>query len=140
MARPKKCRWVKAEPGATFFKPQGIPLRALEHTVITVDEMEAIRLADYLGLSQEEVARQMQVSRPTVTRMLARAHRAVADALAHGKGIRIEGGDYQLVGRTLECSSCGHRQAAAAEGSAPPACSKCRSQNSGQLFLDKNHR
>ena len=59
MARPKKCRWVKMEPGATFFKPQGVPLAGLEQAVITVDEMEAMRLSDYLGLSQEEVAKQM---------------------------------------------------------------------------------
>jgi predicted DNA-binding protein (UPF0251 family) len=111
----------------------------LEHTVITVDEMEAMRLADFLGLSQEEVARQMQVSRPTVTRMLARAHRAVADALAHGKGIHIEGGDYRLVGQFLECRCCGHREAPAAGGPSPRECSKCQSQNSGQLFQDGKH-
>ncbi len=141
MARPKKCRWVKMEPGATFFKPQGVPLGGLEQVVITIDEMEAMRLSDYLGLSQEEVAKQMQVSRPTVTRMLARAHRTVADALAHGKAIRIEGGDYRLVGQFLECRFCGHREAAlTAEGAAPQACSKCHSQNFGQLFLDKTHK
>lgn len=138
MARPKKCRWVQAEPGATFFKPQGIPLRLLEHTVITVDEMEAMRLADFLGLSQEEVARQMQVSRPTVTRMLARAHRAVADALAHGKGIHIEGGDYRLLGQISECRCCGHREALAAEGPVPQACSRCQSLNTGRFILDKD--
>ncbi len=56
MGRPKKCRWVETKPGVTFFKPRGIPLRALEQTTITVDELEAIRLADYLELTQEEVA------------------------------------------------------------------------------------
>lgn len=92
MGRPRKCRWVEVEPWVTFFKPQGIPLRGLEHTVITVDELEALRLADYLELTQEEVAQKMQVSRPTVTRMLARARKVVADALVHGKAIRIQGG------------------------------------------------
>jgi predicted DNA-binding protein (UPF0251 family) len=97
-------------PGITFFKPQGIPLRALEQAVITVDELEALRLADLEGLSQEEVAQQMQVSRPTVTRMLARAHGMVADALVHGKAIRIEGGHYTL-GKSFRCPVCGHRLA-----------------------------
>lgn len=137
MARPKKCRWVKMEPGVTFFKPQGIPLRSLEHTVITIDEMEAIRLSDFLGLNQEEVAKQMQVSRPTVTRMLARAHKAVADALAHGKAIRIEGGDYRLVGQSKVCRFCGHREAIPdKEGGDPETCSKCEGQNSGQPSAD----
>ena len=141
MARPKKCRWVKMEPGVTFFKPQGIPLRSLEHTVITIDEMEAMRLSDFLGLNQEEVAKQMQVSRPTVTRMLARAHKAVADALAHGKAIRIEGGDYRLAGQFLECRFCGHRQAAPTkDGGAPQTCSKCHSQDLDEESADPTCR
>ena len=118
MGRPKKCRWVETEPGVTFFKPRGIPLRALEQTTITVDELEAIRLADYLELTQEEVAQKMQVSRPTVTRMLARAHRAVAEALVHGKAICIEGGDYRL---GQQCGTCG-QWAAVAEGELCPEC------------------
>jgi ribosomal protein S27AE len=72
-----------------------------------VDELEAIRLADYLGLSHEEAARHLKVSRPTVTRMLARAHQAIADALVHGKAIRIEGGDYTLRGEESHCPNCG---------------------------------
>jgi predicted DNA-binding protein (UPF0251 family) len=104
MGRPKKCRWVETEPGVTFFKPRGIPLRSLQQMVITVDELEAMRLADYLELTQEEVAQRMQVSRPTVTRMLSRAHRAVAEALVHGKAICIQGGDYR-VGQ--HCQFCG---------------------------------
>ena len=134
MARPKKCRWVTMEPGVTFFKPQGIPLRSVEHTVITIDEMEAMRLSDYLGLSQEEVAKTMQVSRPTVTRILARAHRAVADALAHGKAIRIEGGDYHLVGQFLQCRSCGHRESVPVGEDAPESCSKCQSRDIDPYF------
>jgi len=118
MGRPKKCRWVETEPGVTFFKPRGIPLRALEQKTITVDELEAMRLADYLELTQEEVAQKMQVSRPTVTRMLARAHRAVAEALVHGKAICIEGGDYRL---GQQCSSCG-QWAAVQEGEPCPEC------------------
>ncbi len=104
MGRPKKCRWVETEPGVTFFKPRGIPLRSLQQIVITVDELEAMRLADFLEMTQEEVAQQMQVSRPTVTRMLSRAHRAVAEALVHGKAICIQGGDYR-VGQ--HCQHCG---------------------------------
>jgi len=76
----------------------------LQQIVITVDELEAMRLADFLEMTQEEVAQKMQVSRPTVTRMLSRAHRAVAEALVHGKAICIQGGDYR-VGH--QCQRCG---------------------------------
>ena len=104
MGRPKKRRWVEIEPGVTFFKPRGIPLRSLQQIVITVDELEAMRLADFLEMTQEEVAQRMQVSRPTVTRMLSRAHQAVAEALVYGKAICIQGGDYRL---GQQCQECG---------------------------------
>jgi uncharacterized protein len=125
MSRPRKCRWVVREPGVTFFKPQGIPLKTLEHVQITVDELEALRLSDYEGLSHEEVAQQMKVSRPTVTRMLAKAHRAVAEALVHGKAIRIEGGDYCLEGAEVCCPKCGARTPAEQAQSSPDRCAKC---------------
>lgn len=124
MPRPKKCRFVKRKPGVTFFKPQGIPLRILEHALITVDELEALRLSDFLGLSHEETAKQLKVSRPTVTRMLARAHQAVADALVNGKAIRIEGGDYILEGRECLCPNCG-AQWSTTEEKSEQECGKC---------------
>lgn len=113
------------EPGVTFFKPQGIPLRLLEHTVITVDELEALRLSDLMGMSHEEAARQLKVSRPTVTRMLARAHQALADALVNGKAIRIEGGDYVLEGLEGHCPKCGSQWAASAGQPNSGVCGKC---------------
>lgn len=125
MPRPKKCRLVKREPGVTFFKPQGIPLRVLEHAVITVDELEALRLSDFLGMSHEETAQQLKVSRPTVTRMLARAHQTLADALVNGKAIRIEGGDYVLEGYECLCPKCGAQWSAPASTDQNQVCGKC---------------
>jgi uncharacterized protein len=128
MGRPKKCRWVEIEPGVTFFKPRGIPLRSLQQIVITVDELEAMRLADFLEMTQEEVAQRMQVSRPTVTRMLSRAHRAVAEALVHGKAICIQGGDYR-VGQ--QCQSCGQWTELGEDGTSIPECT-CQSGEGGE--------
>jgi hypothetical protein len=45
---------VRAQPNSTYFKPRGIPLAVLEEAVLTVEEHEAIRLADLEGLHQEE--------------------------------------------------------------------------------------
>ncbi|PIP48120.1 MAG: hypothetical protein COX14_04415, partial [Chloroflexi bacterium CG23_combo_of_CG06-09_8_20_14_all_45_10] len=44
MSRPPKCRRVAFLPGVTYFKPAGIPLRALEEVRLSVEEAEAIRL------------------------------------------------------------------------------------------------
>ncbi len=79
-----------------MFKPAGVPLRALEEIAMTLDEFEALRLADLDGLQQEPAARQMNVSRPTFSRVLEAARRKLADALVHGKALRIEGGPVQL--------------------------------------------
>jgi predicted DNA-binding protein (UPF0251 family) len=125
MGRPRKCRWVEMVPEVTFFKPRGIPLRLLEMTVITVDELEAMRLADHLEMTQNQVAKKMQVSRPTVTRMLARARKAVADALVNGKAILIEGGDYCLGQQDFPCRVCGQPWTDLAEEASPEVCSCC---------------
>ena len=98
MVRPRQCRRVGQLPQATYYKPRGVPLRALEQVGLTVDELEAIRLADLEGLYQEAAAEQMNVSRQTFGRILEAAHKKVADALVNGKALSIEGGSVEVVG------------------------------------------
>jgi len=90
--RGKKPRFIAHRPPVTVFKPAGVPARMLRSALLRLDEYEAIRLADYLGLSQEEVAGRLGVSRPTVSRILEQARRTVASALVEGTAIVIEGG------------------------------------------------
>lgn len=85
-----------------MFKPAGVPLRELEEVVMTLDEFEAVRLADLDGLYQEQAAELMKVSRPTFSRVVESAHRKLADALVHGKALRIEGGPVEI-GRPRCC-------------------------------------
>ena len=91
MPRPCCQRRVGFVPGVTYFKPAGIPLRDLEEVVVTLDELEALRLADLNGLYQEEAAAQMKISRPTFARVVEAARKKVADALINGKALRLEG-------------------------------------------------
>lgn len=128
MSRPRKCRWVEREPGVTYFKPQGVPLKNLDQVIITVDELEALRLSDFLDQSHETAAHQMKVSRPTVTRMLAKAHRAIADALVNGKAIRIEGGDYILENCHTCCPSCGEPLGKNSQVPQEESCRKCEAK------------
>ncbi len=109
MSRPPKCRRVEFIPRLTFFKPAGVPLRDLEEVGLTVEELEAIRLKDLLGLEQEACAERMGVSRPTYHRILSAARAKVAEALVNGKAIRVEGGNFQLVMRRFLCEKCGHQ-------------------------------
>ncbi len=96
MPRPRHFRRVGCLPQANFYKPRGIPLSALQHITLTVDELEAIRLTDLEGLYQEQAAEKMNISRQTLGRILESAHKKIADALVNGKALSIEGGTIEL--------------------------------------------
>ena len=113
--RPKSCRRVKDTPRVRCFKPQGIPRGQLEEIVVTVDELEAIRLADLEGLYQSEAAETMGVSRQTFGRILDSAHKKVAEAIVSGKSIVFEGGVFMKSEETERaekelcvCPKCGY--------------------------------
>jgi len=90
MSRPKKERCIRCQPNALYFKPRGIPLIHLEEIDLSLDELEAIRLADYEGLYHEQAASRMNISRPTFGRILGEARRKLAETLVEGKALRIE--------------------------------------------------
>ena len=99
MPRPRLRRCVSGIPKATYFKPQGVPLRDLAEIRLSVEGLEALRLADVEGLTAEAAAVRMGVSRHTFGRVLAAARGSVARALTTGAALRIEGGDYALAGQ-----------------------------------------
>jgi len=98
--RPKKTRWVKCEPGERCFRPQCKPLNKLEGVFMSLDEFEAVRLADFEGLKQVDAAKRMKISRPTFSRIITTAHSKIGDALVNVKAIKIEGGCCKIEGRT----------------------------------------
>lgn len=63
MPRPHCCRRISGKPAASLFKPVGIPARGLDEVAMTLDEFEALRLADLEGQYQEQAAERMGVSR-----------------------------------------------------------------------------
>jgi len=108
MPRPRNPRQVRCMPCTDYFKPRGIPLRALEEVTLAVEELEALRLADLEGMEQMAGAEQMEVSRPTFARVLASARKKVADALVNGKALRIEGGVFRMAENVPFCGRRGH--------------------------------
>ena len=91
--RPKRCRKVCGSPDPRCFKPRGIPSSELEINVLSLDEFEAMRLADLEGMYHEDAARMMGISRQTFGRILSSARRKTADAIVNVKLLAIEGGD-----------------------------------------------
>jgi predicted DNA-binding protein (UPF0251 family) len=133
MVRPIKDRMVEFNPEISYFKPRGIPMIDLEEIRLTVDEREAIRLSDLLGMSQEEAGRCMGVSRATFGRIIQRARQVVADALINGKAIKVEGGNYTIVdpARIFHCNSC-HYEWEEPPGSGKPC--RCPTCNQGDVY------
>ena len=97
MPRPKKLRFVSSYPTMAAFVPQGTPITG--EVMLTVEELEAIRMSDYACLDQETAANLMQVSRQTYGRILSRAHGIVGEALVTGKTLKIAGGTYAMRGK-----------------------------------------
>jgi predicted DNA-binding protein (UPF0251 family) len=107
MTRPRIERRVKEPPRFQRFKPVGIPARLLERISLTLDEFEALRLADYKDLEHESAAKEMGISRPTFTRLIDSARKKVAKAIIEGKEIFIMGGSVYFRNNIMRCLNCG---------------------------------
>jgi uncharacterized protein len=125
MPRPYKPRLVSAMPRFKYFKPTGIPISLLDEIVLTVDELEALRLKDIEKLEQNECAARMKVAQSTLQRILVSAHEKVARAIVEGKVLRIHGGPYALQGERL-CGRCRrHRMGFNVPGPTGDDCPDC---------------
>lgn len=70
MPRPRCCRFIERDPCVRLFKPCGVIMRDLPVVDLPVDGLEAMRLADLEGMTSEQGAELMGVSRHTFGRML----------------------------------------------------------------------
>jgi predicted DNA-binding protein (UPF0251 family) len=120
---------VAALPPCAYFKPAGIPISRLEEVELSVDEFEALRLADLEGLYQDDAAVRMGVSRPTFARIVEASRRKVAQVLVHGRALRIGGGPVALVGlRQFRCEECRHEWSLPFGTGRPEGCPACGSE------------
>ena len=112
MPRPQKQRCICSLPRAEVFTPLGC--NASGSVNLTYDEYEVIRLLDHMQMTQEQCARRMGISRPTVTRIYYEARRKVADTLVNSRSLTISGGDvYVCPAPRPECAgeeNCCHRK------------------------------
>ena len=103
-------------PAISGLQPIGSPAQG--EIALGYDEYEVIRLLDYEGFSQEECARRMEVSRPTVTRIYEAARQKLANALVNGRRLVLEPTDVVVCpGPRPECAhvkNCCHRRQKAA--------------------------
>ncbi|HJZ41564.1 MAG TPA: DUF134 domain-containing protein [Bacteroidales bacterium] len=106
MPNRRRHRRISMLPPMEGYKPFGIPLRELQSVTLLYEEFEAIRLADYENLTQEEAAERMNISRPTFTRLYDKARKNIAKAFIEGKAIMIQGGTYVTEDYWYKCQDC----------------------------------
>ena len=94
MPRPQRCRRICCEPEFEKFSPSGAGDTG--SVVLTLDEFEVIRLVDLEKQTHEQCAKQMDISRTTVTEICESARQKIADCLVNGKKLIISGGNYRL--------------------------------------------
>ncbi|MGB9591341.1 MAG: DUF134 domain-containing protein [Candidatus Kryptoniota bacterium] len=134
MSRPTSTRKICHPPLYSYFKPADKIVSGVEEIILSLDELEAIRLADHEGFYYEEAAEKMGVSRQTFGRIIESGRRKIADAIISGKAIRIEGGEIDLQGKGMyHCYDCHHswRIPRNKEG-----CPHCRSLNI--FYIEEN--
>ncbi len=106
MARPKKSRKILNPPKMKGFKPFGMPLCKAEPVILKFEEYESIKLVNYDGLQQDQAAIQMNVSRPTFTRIYNKALNLIAKSFVEGKAIEIQGGNFEFDKEWFRCRKC----------------------------------
>jgi predicted DNA-binding protein (UPF0251 family) len=74
-------------PAVNRFNPT--PLKNIEPIFMEMAELEAFRLVDMEGLSQEEAGQRMSVSRGTIWRLVQSARKKTAQALTEGRPLQI---------------------------------------------------
>ena len=104
MPRPQRKRRICQEPEYARFQPEGVASGAA--VCLTCDEFETIRLIDLQGLTHEQCAARMDISRTTVTEVYESARRKIAQALVNGRALSIGGGSYRLCAGDAPCGMC----------------------------------
>ncbi len=99
---------VHCPPLFIAYKPMGIMRSALQRLPLAIDEYEAIRLADYLGMDHAEAAQEMEISRSTFSRLIEKSRNKMAQFLIDGKELFITGGNIHFRGNVIRCQDCGH--------------------------------
>lgn len=106
MARPEKCKRICNLPLNHTFRCVDTPDSGTDsrnHQLLSLEEFETIRLIDYVGLTQEQCASQMNVARTTVQRLYTDARKKIAAFFILGSALDIEGGNYKVCENSDRC-------------------------------------
>jgi predicted DNA-binding protein (UPF0251 family) len=136
--RPRKERLILLPPLYTSFKPAGVRRRGLKTISLSLDEYEALRLADLLHFEHSEAAEKMQISRPTFTRLVTLAREKTTRFLIEGLHLCIEGGSIHFSKNVFKCEECG-KEYNTSINSKLTKCPECGSDRITDLARNMGH-
>jgi uncharacterized protein len=125
MSRPCKQRRIVCTSRSNSFIPFGNSDFEPETISLTLDELEAVRLADLDGLYQEQAALIMQISRQTFGNIISSAHKKIADFLVNSKRLTIQGGKVASDKCSFLCDKCNNTWTMECGDNKPVVCPSC---------------
>lgn len=128
MPRSKVLRTMNELPVVKGFRPLWIKPNYRKAVTMYLEEYETLRLIDYEEMTHEQVAKKMNVSRPTVTRIYEQARKKLSQALVEGRSFFIEGGQIKLSGSYFLCENCWHKFVPETEEFDRLVCPSCGSE------------
>ncbi len=139
MPRPEKKRMVDLPPIFNSFKPTGFKKTNLKKVSLSIDEYEAIRLADYECLDQKKASEIMGISRPTFTRLIEKARKKVSTFIIEGTELNLEGGNIDFRENIFRCKDCSKTFKVALDNNIE-SCKNCGSKNLVDIARGYGHR
>ncbi|SHK09168.1 DUF134 domain-containing protein [Paramaledivibacter caminithermalis] len=107
MPRPKKWRRVCKLPDIKAYGPVNIDdVNDKDAVIMTVEELETIRLIDLEEMNQIDCAELMGVARSTVQRIYNDARRKIAKSIIAGKVLKVKGGNYKVCSTDVGMEMC----------------------------------
>jgi len=106
MSRKKIIRTIDVPPKFIKFGVFDNENNAKEFEYLNIDEYEAIRLVDYENLNHNNASKIMNISRPTLTRILNSARRKIAEFLINGTNLIIINNDAKFLKNWYGCCDC----------------------------------
>lgn len=129
MPRPCKKRIISCSLRTHQFSPEGSVVTPDTTVHLTLDELEAVKLADLDGLYQEQAAAAMQISRQTFGNIIMSAHKKIADFLVNSKRLSIDGGKVTMDDCRLFCGSCNNGWTIDCHTQKNVVCPVCNNEN-----------
>lgn len=87
MSREKQQRELNFKPISKYFGPKDI--KPQEDIILLHEEIQAIKLMDLDSMYQEDAAKIMNISRPTLARIIKSARKKISTALIKGSNLKI---------------------------------------------------